>query len=80
MLASPNYLKRIRENYIKYDIFTILGEVMCGMERTSEFFAFWSQGIQLIKELLCQRDILNAIRISLGSFKHGRKYMGYPIL
>ena len=64
MPASPNYLKRIREIYIKYDIFTILDEVMRGMKRTSEFFAFWSQGIQPIKELLCQRDILNAIRIS----------------
>ena len=92
--AVAGYFKRIREICDQYGILLILDEVMCGMGRTGDLFAFQHDGIapdimciakglgggyQPIGAMLCSKEIYDAIASGSGFFQHGHTYLAHPI-
>lgn len=88
----PGYFKRVREICDRYDILLILDEVMCGMGRTGQHFAYLDEdihpdivtiakglgaGYQPIGAMLCSADIHSTITQGSGFFQHGHTYMGH---
>lgn len=89
-----NYFKKIRALCDKYGILLILDEVMCGMGRTGEWFAYEREGIipdivaiakglgagyQPIGAMLCSDTIYDTIINGSGFFQHGHTYIGHAI-
>ena len=88
----PGYFRRIREVCDRYGILLILDEVMCGMGRTGQHFAYLDEGIkpdivtvakglgagfQPIGATLCTDTIFAAFAQGSGLFQHGHTYMGH---
>tara|TARA_Y100001934_G_scaffold281540_1_gene391600 strand:+ start:844 stop:2169 length:1326 start_codon:yes stop_codon:yes gene_type:complete len=88
----PGYFRRIREVCDRYGILLILDEVMCGMGRTGQHFAYLDEGIkpdivtvakglgagfQPIGATLCTDTIFDAFAQGSGLFQHGHTYMGH---
>ena len=86
------YFRRIREVCDRYGILLILDEVMCGMGRTGQHFAYLDEGIkpdivtvakglgagfQPIGATLCTDTIFDAFAQGSGLFQHGHTYMGH---
>ena len=86
------YFERIRKVCDRYGILLILDEVMCGMGRTGQHFAYLDEGIQPdivtvakglgagfqpIGATLCSDKIFNAFANGSGLFQHGHTYMGH---
>lgn len=92
--AVEGYFRRIREICDTYGVLLILDEVMCGMGRTGELFAFHREGIQpdllaIAKGLgagyqpigatMVRRHIYDAFLNGSGFFQHGHTYMGHAL-
>ena len=88
----PGYFRRIREVCDRYGILLILDEVMCGMGRTGQHFAYLDEGIkpdivtvakglgagfQPIGATRCTDTIFDAFAQGSGLFQHGHTYMGH---
>lgn len=88
----PGYFQRVREVCDRYGVLLILDEVMCGMGRTGQHFAYLDEGItpdivtvakglgagfQPIGATLCTDAIFNAFAEGSGLFQHGHTYMGH---
>ncbi len=93
LVAVPGYFERIREVCDRHGMLLILDEVMCGMGRTGQLFAYEREnvvpdlvtiakglgaGYQPIGATLLSRDIFETIRDGSGFFQHGHTYMGHP--
>ena len=91
---TPGYFKGVREICDRYGILLILDEVMCGMGRTGELFAFEQEGIvpdiltiakglgggyQPIGAMLVSDRVVEAMRLGSGMFQHGHTYLGHPM-
>lgn len=92
--AVDNYFKRIREICNKYDVILILDEVMCGMGRTGQLYAFeyysivpdivciakgLGAGYQPIGAMICNDTIYNTIKDARGFFQHSHTYSAHPM-
>jgi adenosylmethionine-8-amino-7-oxononanoate aminotransferase len=90
--AVEGYYKRIREICDKYGVLLILDEVMCGMGRTGNLFAYEHEGIvpdilaiakglgagyQPIGAMMVSAQIFNTITNGSGFFQHGHTYLGH---
>ncbi|MDB4831994.1 aspartate aminotransferase family protein [Hyphomicrobiales bacterium] len=92
--AVDNYFKRIRDICNKYDVVMILDEVMCGMGRTGQLYAFeyysivpdivcvakgLGAGYQPIGAMICNDMIYDSINNSSGYFQHSHTYSAHPV-
>ena len=92
--AVEGYYKRIREICDKYGVLLILDEVMCGMGRTGNLFAYEYEGIvpdiltiakglgagyQPIGAMMVSSEIFNTITNGSGFFQHGHTYLGHAM-
>lgn len=92
--AVPGYFKRVREICDQYGVLLILDEVMCGMGRTGQMFAFETEGIvpdilciakglgagyQPIGAMICSSRLYDTIKDGSGFFQHGHTYIGHPV-
>lgn len=92
--AVSGYFRRIREICDRHGILLILDEVMCGMGRTGNLFAYEEEGIvpdiavvakglgggyQPIGATLVSKKIFDAVRGGSGFFQHGHTYLGHPM-
>ncbi len=92
--AVEGYFRRIREICDKYGVLLILDEVMCGMGRTGDLFAFHQEGIlpdmvaiakglgagyQPIGATIVRKKIYDAFVNGSGFFQHGHTYMGHAL-
>ena len=86
------YLRRVREVCDRYGVLLILDEVMCGMGRCGELFAFEAEGVvpdlvciakglgagyQPIGAVIATRKVYEAIVGGSGFFQHGHTYLGH---
>ncbi|MEM7407744.1 MAG: aspartate aminotransferase family protein [Pseudomonadota bacterium] len=88
----PGYFQRVRDVCNRYGILLILDEVMCGMGRTGQHFAYADEGIepdivaiakglgagyQPIGAMLTSATVHDTIEQGSGFFQHGHTYMGH---
>ncbi len=92
--ATANYFKYVRQICDKYGVLLILDEVMCGVGRSGDFFAFEKEGVvpdivtlakglaagyQPIGAVLASSHIYDAISSGSGFFQHGHTFMAHPV-
>jgi adenosylmethionine-8-amino-7-oxononanoate aminotransferase len=92
--AVNNYFKRIRAICDKYDVIMILDEVMCGMGRVGQLYAFeyysivpdivciakgLGAGYQPIGAMICNDMIYDNINNLTGYFQHSHTYSAHPV-
>lgn len=90
---NEGYFKRIREICDKYDVAMILDEVMCGVGRTGEWFAFQGYGVEPdivamgkaisggyfpVGATGCTRKIYETIQNNSATFGCGFTWAGNP--
>src|SRR4051812_14426165 len=86
------YFRRVRDVCDRYGVLLILDEVMCGMGRCGERWAFAREGVvpdlvtigkglgagyQPIGALVVAKRVYDAIAGGSGSFQHGYTYVGH---
>lgn len=92
--AVADYFSHIRSICDRYGVLLVLDEVMSGMGRTGDLFAFHAEGIepdivtcakglgagyQPIGAVVVKRAIHEAIAFGSGAFRHGFTYNGHPL-
>lgn len=88
----PGYFAKIRAVCDRYNVLLVLDEVMCGMGRCGDWFAYHHEniepdivcvakglggGFQPIGAMLINDKIFNALSAGSGVFMHGHTYMGH---
>ncbi len=94
LIPNSEYLQRIRKICDKYGILLILDEVMCGMGRIGDYFAFNRFGVkpdivaigkglgggyQPIAATVCSKPIYEAVSAASGLLHHGSTYSGHAV-
>ena len=90
---TPGYFRGVRALCDRYGRLFICDEVMCGMGRTGQLYAFEEEGVvpdlvtiakglgggyQPIGAVLASDRIVDALRKGSGLFQHGHTYIGHP--
>jgi adenosylmethionine-8-amino-7-oxononanoate aminotransferase len=88
----PGYFSAMRAVCDRYGVLMILDEVMCGMGRCGQWFAYHDEGIepdivcvakglgggfQPIGAMLVNRRVRDALARGSGAFMHGQTYMAH---
>lgn len=94
LVPHSNYFRRIREICDKNEILLILDEIMTGMGRTGEYFAFkhfgavpdmvtlgkgLSSGYVPLSALVVRDEIVDIIRENSGAFVNGFTFSGHAL-